>query len=488
MTVNYNFKTKPYQHQLDAIKEADNKVGFGYLMEMGTGKSKCLLDDAGILYLKDSINFLLIVAPKGVYQNWVNAEIPVHLSDDIERNVVRWTPSPNKKQVEELKGLQTASDGQLDILVMNVEAFSTRKGNMFATHLADQRGRYGMIAVDESTTVKNHKAKRTKNLIKIAHKFFYRRILTGSPVTNNPMDLYSQFHLLSQKILGCNNFYTFQNRYAWLQKVSGQSHTYQQILGYRNLDELSDKIKNFSFRVLKKDCLDLPPKTYTVRHVSLSTEQVKMYMDLKREAMIILEDDLVSAPQVITQMLRLQQVLSGHVRTDDGELIEIPNKRIDALLDTISEIEGKVLIWSRFRYDIQKITQTLNKAYGQGCARAYYGDTSDADRQQIINSFQDKDSPLRFFVGNPQTAGLGLTLTAANTVVYYANDFNLETRIQSEDRCHRIGQNNPVTYVDLIAEGTIDERVVKALQNKLDLSAKVLKEERKQWLELTPKK
>jgi hypothetical protein len=137
MTVNYNFKTKPYQHQLDAIKEADNKVGFGYLMEMGTGKSKCLLDDAGILYLKDSINFLLIVAPKGVYQNWVNAEIPVHLSDDIERNVVRWTPSPNKKQVEELKGLETASDGQLDILVMNVEAFSTRKGNMFATHLAE---------------------------------------------------------------------------------------------------------------------------------------------------------------------------------------------------------------------------------------------------------------------------------------------------------------------------------------------------------------
>ena len=488
MTVNYNFKTKPYQHQLDAVKEADRKTGFAYLMEMGTGKSKCLLDDAGILYTRGEINFLMVVAPKGVYQNWVNAEIPAHLSDDIKREVIRWVPSPNKKQKEELNSLGNIKSEHLVIFVMNVEAFSTKKGNDFALTIASMRGNRGMIAVDESTTVKNHKAKRTKNLIKIAHKFYYRRILTGSPVTNNPMDLYSQFHLLSKHILGCNNFYTFQNRYAWLQKVSGQSHTYQQILGYRNLNELSDKIKNFSFRVLKKDCLDLPPKTYTVRHVPLSTEQIKMYMDLKREAMIILEDDLVSAPQVITQMLRLQQVLSGHVRTDDGELIEIPNKRIDALLDTISEIEGKVLIWSRFRYDIQKITETLNKAYGRGCARSYYGDTSDADRQQIIDSFQDKDSPLRFFVGNPQTAGLGLTLTAANTVVYYSNDFNLETRIQSEDRCHRIGQNNPVTYVDLIAQGTIDERIVKALQNKLDLSAKVLKEERKEWLELSPKK
>jgi SNF2 family DNA or RNA helicase len=211
-------------------------------------------------------------------------------------------------------------------------------------------------------------------------------------------------------------------------------------------------------------------------------------MDLKREAMIILEDDMVTAPQVVTQMLRLQQVLSGHLRTDDGELIEIDNRRIDALHEVLAEVHGKVLIWSRFRYDIQTITRSLNLAYGNGSAESYFGDTSDADRQRIVDTFQDKDSNLRFFVGNPQTAGLGLTLTAANTVVYYANDFNLETRIQSEDRCHRIGQNNPVTYVDLLAEGTIDERIVKALQGKLDLSAKVLREDRKQWLELNPKR
>lgn len=488
MSVNYKFKTKPYKHQLDAIDMCDGRKAFAYLMEMGTGKSKCLIDDAGRLFSYGLIDFLFIIAPKGVYQNWVNSEIPTHLSEDIKHNIVRWVASPNKKQKEELKSLAVRKKDHLTIFVMNVEAFSTARGRDFGLWLARSRGSNAMIAVDESTTVKNYRAKRTKNLIKIAHAFKFRRILTGSPITNNPMDIYGQFELLSPGLLGFKNFYAFQGRHCILQKRNVSTHSFQQVLGYRNLDELGRKIDYHSFRVLKSECLDLPPKTYTIRNVPLSKEQLEMYMDLKREAMIILEDDMVTAPQVVTQMLRLQQVLSGHLRTDDGELIEIDNRRIDALHEVLAEVHGKVLIWSRFRYDIQTITRSLNSAYGNGSAESYFGDTSDADRQRIVDKFQDKDSNLRFFVGNPQTAGLGLTLTAANTVVYYANDFNLETRIQSEDRCHRIGQNNPVTYVDLLAEGTIDERIVKALQGKLDLSAKVLREDRKQWLELNPKR
>jgi len=189
---------------------------------------------------------------------------------------------------------------------------------------------------------------------------------------------------------------------------------------------------------------------------------------------------------VITQMLRIQQVLSGHIKTDDGEMIYFPSRRMDALEEIMDEHDGNAIIWSRFRYDILKITEMLNQKYGQGSAAAYFGDTSDDERNRIVKNFQNPGHPLRFFVGNPATAGYGLTLTEANLVVYYANDFNLETRIQSEDRAHRIGQKNNVTYIDLISEGTIDERIVEALRNKIDIGAKVLGEEAREWLTLKP--
>ena len=210
-------------------------------------------------------------------------------------------------------------------------------------------------------------------------------------------------------------------------------------------------------------------------------------MSLKNAAIALLDDgDLVSAPAVMTQLLRLQQVLCGHLMTDDGDLVEIKTRRIDALLETIEEMSGKVIIWSRFRYDIRNIEAALKKAYGSDSTVNYYGDTSDEDRQKAIQDFQFGDA--RFFVANPQTAGYGLTLTAATNVIYYANDFNLETRVQSEDRCHRIGQKNTVTYVDFVSKGTVDEHIVKTLRAKIDLSAKTLGEEARQWLELSPKK
>ena len=247
-------------------------------------------------------------------------------------------------------------------------------------------------------------------------------------------------------------------------------------------------MNQFSYRVLKKDCLDLPEKTYTIRYVSMTEDQRKMYDELRHEALTLLDSgDLVTAQNVMTQMLRLQQVLSGHLMTDDGELVELQTKRLEALLDVVEESSGKIIIWSRFRNDIQRIGKLLEEKYPLQSA-SYYGDTPDDERQEIVTRFQDPDSGLRFFIGNPQTAGYGLTLTEANTVIYYANDFNLETRIQSEDRCHRIGQTNPVTYIDLITENTIDEKIVKALRNKIDLGAVVLGEEAREWLQIKPTK
>ena len=488
MNVNYKYKLKPFDHQTESLECGWDRTEFGYFMEMGTGKSKVLIDNMGMLFLAGKLNFALVIAPKGVYRNWVAKEIPEHMSDDVPHRVIRWVSGPNKKQKEEMRSVQDNFAG-LTIFVMNVEAFSSLKGQKAGEWMARALGDYGMIAIDESTTIKNHKAKRTKSLMKIAAQFKYRRLLTGSPVTKSPMDIFAQTEFLRPGLLGYESYYAFQGRYAVMQRRSMGAQAFQQIVGYKNLDELTSNIDRFSFRVLKKDCLDLPEKIYTVRYVTLTDEQAKMYSLLQQQAMLMFDDgEMVSAPAVITQMLRIQQVMSGHLKTDDGEMKYFPSRRMDALEEITEEHQGKAIIWSRFRYDIIQITEMLNKKYGKGSAAAYFGDTSDDDRATAVLNFQNPNHPLRFFVGNPATAGYGLTLTEANLVVYYANDFNLETRIQSEDRAHRIGQRNNVTYVDLISEGTLDEKIVESLRNKINIGAKVLGEQAREWLTLTPRK
>ena len=486
MDVNYKYKFKPFDHQVDALEYGWDRIEFGLFMEMGTGKSKVLIDNMGMLYQAGEINFALVIAPKGVYRNWVAKEIPEHMSDDIPHRVIRWVSGPNKKQQEEMRSVKDKFEG-LTIFVMNVESFSSLKGQKAGDWMARALGTGGMIAIDESTTIKNHKAKRTKALMKIAAQFKYRRLLTGSPVTKSPMDIYSQCEFLRPGLLGYDSYYAFQGRYAVVQRKTMGQAAFQQIVGFKNLDELTKRIDMFSFRVLKKDCLDLPDKIYTARYVGMTKEQFDMYEQIRKHAMVLLDSgEMSTAPAVITQMLRLQQIMSGHLKTDEGDMLYFPSKRMEALEEIINEHDGKAIIWSRFRHDIIGMTDMLNKKFGAGCAVSYFGDTSDDDRAAAVLNFQNPDHPLKYFVGNPATAGYGLTLTEANLVVYYANDFNLETRIQSEDRAHRIGQKNNVTYIDLICEGSIDEHIVKTLRTKIDIGAKVLGEDAREWLSLKP--
>ena len=275
MTVNYNFKLPPFNHQVDALDYGWDRTEFGLFMEMGTGKSKVLIDNMGMLYQAGEIDFALVLAPKGVYRNWVAKEIPEHMSDDVPHRVIRWVSGPNKKQKEEMRSVQDDFDG-LTIFVMNVEAFSSLKGQTAGEWMGRALGSNGMIAIDESTTIKNHKAKRTKSLLKIAAKFKFRRLLTGSPVTKSPMDIYSQCEFLRPGLLGFESYYAFQGRYAVVQRKTMGMAAFQQIIGFRNLDELTKRIDQFSFRVLKKDCLDLPDKIYTARYVGMTKEQLDM--------------------------------------------------------------------------------------------------------------------------------------------------------------------------------------------------------------------
>ena len=477
--MDYKFKTQPYEHQLHALGASHNKENFALFMEMGTGKSKVLVDNIAMLYDNGKINAALIVAPKGVYRNWERQEIPTHMPEHIVYNVVTWSPVTTKKQQNENMKLFKHGD-QLTIFLMNIEAFSTKKGLDIAQRflLAHQT----LMAIDESTTIKSPTARRTKNVLKLRNYAKYRRILTGSPVTKSPLDLYTQCYFLDPFYLDFSSYYTFRNRYASMVDRNVGSHSFKLVTGYVRLDELNDKLNKFSYRVLKEDCLDLPDKVYMKRFVAMTPEQTKLYEEMKKHALAELDGKMTSAASALAQMVRLHQITCGHLATDDGEVTQVKNNRIDELLDVIEEVNGKVIIWAIYRHDIRQIENTLAEKYGKDSVKSFYGDTADSDRQDIVNAFQDRESNLRFFVGNPRTGGYGLTLTASHTVVYYSNSYDLEIRLQSEDRAHRIGQKEKVTYVDLISEKTIDEFIVKNLRAKINLATNVLGEDLKKWL------
>ena len=477
--MNYKFKTKPYEHQLKALEASWTKSYFAYFMEMGTGKSKVLLDNIAMLYDQGKIDGALIVAPKGVIGTWYEQEIPEHFPEHIEKVSVLWQANITKGQSKKLNALFKTGE-ELHILIMNVEAFSTQKGVDFATKFLSCHNT--MMAIDESTTIKNPDAKRTKNICKLAPHAKYKRILTGSPVTKSPLDLYKQCDFLSSELLGHSSYYTFRTRYAVMKTANFGGRNVQIVVGYRNLEELSEKLKAFSSRVLKDDCLDLPPKTFMKRIVKLTPAQEKVYKQMKHLALAEMEGKQMTTATVLTQLMRLHQITCGHFTADDGTTKDIKNNRITELLNTLEEIHGKVVIWAHYQYDVETIVEHLKKEYGDNSFVTYYGKTPMSERQDNIKKFQDLESPVRFLVGTTQTGGYGITLTAASTMIYYSNGYDLEKRQQSEARIDRIGQKKPMTYIDILAEDTVDEKIVKALRKKVNIATQVMGEELKAWI------
>ena len=477
--MNYKFKTKPFAHQLKALEMSWDKKVFAYFMEMGTGKSKVLIDNMSILYDKGLINGALIIAPKGVYKNWFDSEIPTHMADHIEKTMVLWESSASKSKEKELDTLFKSSY-DLHILIMNVEALSTKKGKQFAEKFLSCHKT--LMAIDESTTIKNPGAIRTKTIIDLGRNTKYKRILTGSPVTKSPLDLFTQCAFLDPWLLDHQSYYSFKTRYAITKQINVSGRMVQIVVGYRNLGELSEKIKPFSHRVLKDDCLDLPPKTYMKRTIQLSEEQSKVYKQMKEIALATLNGKLTTTHNVITQLMRLHQITCGHFKSDDGTTQTLKSNRLDELMDVLSEMEGKAVIWAHYRYDIEVIVEAIKKEYGDKSVVTYYGDTSTDDRQKAIKLIQDPKSEVRFIVGTPQTGGYGITLTGASTMIYYSNGYDLEKRQQSEARIDRIGQEKPMTYIDIIAEGTVDEKIVKALRTKVNIATEIMGEELKDWI------
>ncbi len=474
--MHYKFKSKPFAHQNKALEMSWDKEVFAYFMEMGTGKSKVLIDNIAMLYNNGHINGALIIAPKGVYKTWFDNEIPNHMPDYIEKKVSLWRTDPNAKDLQPM--FKPGAD--LHILIMNVEAFSTKKGLQFAHKFLSCHDT--LMGVDESTTIKNPTAKRTKNILSLRSLTKYRRILTGSPVTKSPLDLFSQCNFLDPWLLDQSSYYSFRTRYAVCRKIQVHGRQVEIVVGYRNLGELSDKLKPFSYRVLKDDCLDLPKKTYMKRNIELTDEQKKVYKQMKKEALAVLNGKMVTSATVITQLMRLHQITCGHFKADDGTIQEIKNNRIPQLMDILEEVEGKAVIWAHYRHDIEKLVEAISKKYGANSVVTYYGDTTTDERAIAIKKIQDKESPVRFIIGTPQTGGYGITLTGASTMIYYSNGYDLEKRQQSEARIDRIGQEKPMTYIDIMAEDTVDMKIVKSLRQKVNIATEIMGEELKEWI------
>ena len=477
--MNYKFKTKPYVHQLDALEASWDKENFAYFMEMGTGKSKVLLDNAAILYDKGLINGLLLIAPKGVYKNWYDSEIPTHLPDHISKKIVLWKTSDKSKKQQDILNTLFKSETDLHILIMNVEAFSSGNGTQFAKKFLSCHK--SMIAIDESTTIKTPTSNRTKNILSLRKDCKYRRILTGSPVTKSPLDLFSQCQFLDPWLLDHQSYYTFRARYSICKKIQVNGRQVEIVVGYRNLGELSEKIKPFSRRILKTDCLDLPSKSYVKHYVELTKEQKKVYQQMKKEAIAFLDGKMQSSATVMTQLMRLHQITCGHFTADDGTIKDLPCSRLAELMSILENVEGKSIIWSHYTHDVRRIIAEIKRVYGDDAVVDYYGATDTDARSKNIKKFQT-DPNCRFFVGTTHTGGYGITLTAGSNMIYFSNGYDLEKRQQSEARIDRIGQTQKMTYIDIMSQDTIDERIVKALRNKVNIANTIMDEDFREWI------
>ena len=461
-TDDFIFKTEPFEHQRKTFYLSRDQKVFALLMEQGTGKTKVVIDNSAYLYSKGEIQSLVVIAPNGVHRNWIR-EVETHLPDWCEHEITYYRSGMNKKETESFESVLHSKDC-LKIFTFNVEAFTSPK----AVHWMERilLSNEVMLVVDESTRIKTPSAKRTKLITKFGKNVKYRRILTGTPITKNAADVYSQFKFLDPQILGYDSFYSFRNQYC----VMG-GFEQRQIIAYKNLDELSRNVEGHSFRVLKKDCLDLPPKIYQRHFVEMSERQKKMYNTMKKGFIAELEGNVIEAPEAITRLLRLQQILCGWFPTENDRVqpIDEKNPRIEALKDILEGIESKVIIWARFRADIRAIERLLGDL-----AVSYHGDVDSDARELAIDRFQKGDA--KYFIGTQQAGGTGLTLTAAEYAIYYSNSFNLEERLQSEDRCHRIGTKNNVTYIDIECQKSIDSKIIKALRDKKNIADIITKD------------
>jgi len=453
------FKTKPYQHQLETYELTKDKEYFAYLMEMGLGKTKVTIDVFNNLYSKNEVNAILVLAPKSVYMNWYK-EFEIHFNQEVYA-IAHHSSSLGKKDKNSLNYVINSQIPIPKVLLVNTESIRSKKG--FTACYDFLKLNRVMMVVDESTDIKTHNSKQTVAATNLGTMAKVRRILTGTPISQDPLDLYSQFEFLKQGIMQSTNFYAFKYTYANIVKIDlGPGRpSYEKVNGFMNLDQLKRIIKPHCVRILKKDCLDLPNKIYSVRELELSAEQKAYYNQLKELAIIMHEKGELTVQSALETMNKLHQITCGHLKLDNGEIIRFKdNNKLKEINRITKELdnESKVIIWCNYQEDVRILHEEIKQSV------TYYGPNTIEQRQNAIKDFQEGEA--KYFISTQQCGGKGITLTAAQYAIYYSNGYRLLDRLQSEDRHHRIGQTKQCHYTDLVIKDTICERVKQSIQKK----------------------
>lgn len=468
----YPVKANLYKHQirganmaLRAFGALDAKTpggGFGELFEMGCGKTLTTIAVAGALYNLGKIDRVLVVAPTSVCSVWPH-DLNQFATFPWEARVLL---GDKKKRLKALNELENWPFKALRIAVINYE--STHREGIFEALAAYKPD---LIVCDESQRIKNPSAAQSKALHKLGDAAPFRMILSGTPVQNNAVDLYSQYRFLDPAVYGAN-FYAFKNRYC----IMG-GYGQHQIVGYRNMDELVEKEHSVAYRVTKEECLDLPQQTFINRYVQFTDAEQAIYEQLRKSSFLELETgENVTATTILTMYLRLMQLTGGFLTADESTRPKQVNTvKLDALADIVDDYVvdagKKLVIFARFRAEIAAIENLLRLRkiqYG-----SIYGDVPMEERGKIVEDFQTNPDT-KVFVAQIQTAGLGITLHAASTAVFYSYDYNYANYAQALARIHRIGQRLPVTYIHLVVDGSIDEKILAALENKEDMAKTVV--------------
>ena len=474
-----------FEHQQRLLDETRTLREHAVFWEQGTGKTRFTLDTMMELAREDLVDSALVLAPNGVHRAWIEDEVPEWVGDVPGVTSVFYTSSKAGTKRHQAM-LDAALSAPFCIVAMSYEAFMTKRGNAFAKKLFKKR-RVFMVC-DESTMIKTPGAKRTKSIVAAGKYATARRILTGTPVANSPFDVYTQVRFLDDGFWKRNGFKTYSEfkNYFGVWKTgynSERGKEFQFVVSYRNLDRLQALLSQISSRVLKADVLDLPPKSFSKRYFDLTPEQWRVYREVRDEAMTFLSSgELITAPLAITRLIRFAQITSNYLPTEGPEdepfkpIDSAKNPRLDCLAATVDEVANhQMIIWARFVRDIDQIVDMLGKSVVR-----YDGKVNDDDRALAKKRFQAGDA--QYFVGNPQAASMGLTLHAAETCIYYNNTFRLLDRQQSEDRAHRAGLKHPVQYIDIVAPGTVDVKIVESLRGKVNIAAAITGDELREWI------
>lgn len=440
--------------------------GFGFLFEMGCGKTLTAIAVAGAGYQAGKISRVLIVAPTSVVAVW-----PKEFQEYADfKYTIKTLLGDKAKRLKALDDLEKFPFSAMKVAVINYE--STWRDGIFEKLLEFDAD---LIIADESQRIKTHDAAQSKAMHQLGDKARYKMILSGTPIQNDAIDIFSQYRFLDPTIFG-QNFYAFRGRYA----IMGGFNR-KQVVGYRDLDGLIKKEHSIAYRVTKGEALDLPEQTFENRYVSFSPKEKQLYDRLKRDSYAELDGGgQISATTVLTKLLRLQQLTGGFLVGDDQDRPQLVSRgKLDALEDILHDyvLEGKkkLVIFARFLAEVHEIEKLASGILGKERKKAVaiYGDIKKELRGDIVKQFQT-DPDTMVFIGQIDTAGTGITLTAADTCVYYSVNFNYATYSQSLSRIHRIGQRNACTYIHLLVEGTIDELILRSLAKKEDLAKTVV--------------